>query len=58
MNYFKEFWNLMDITSLGLCGATFIGMLLDYFNERTFNILAAFATLTLWFKTFYWFRMF
>jgi hypothetical protein len=57
-DYFKDVWNILDLLSLGLCGVTYAGMMLSYFDEKTFNVLAAFATLSLWFKTFYWIRMF
>lgn len=63
-NYFFDFWNMIDITSL-ILNYTFMSMFFtcivynkEYFDDNLIYELGSFAIFFMWIKVFYWFRLF
>ena len=57
-NYFTDFWNLMDLTSLILNITYVFCELNNALSENSINLIGSVAVLLLWIKMFYWMRIF
>ena len=57
LDYFFDFWNMLDLTSLGMNIAIVVLDWLDK-SENLINALASVAVLMMWFKLFYFLRIF
>ena len=57
LNYFKSFWNLLDLSSLIL---NVVVVILDLINKNTLdaNSVAGVSVLIMWAKLFYFLRIF
>ena len=58
LDYFTDFWNLMDLTSLILNITYVFCELNNALAENSINLIGSVAVLLMWIKMFYWMRIF
>ena len=58
LSYFFDVWNLVDIFSLTLNMIYVFGEVMNAISHETLQIIASFAIFLMWFKLFYWMRLF
>lgn len=58
LNYFKDFWNLLDLTSLILNITYVFCELNNRLDENKINMIGSIAVGLMWIKMFYWMRIF
>ena len=57
-DYFTDFWNLIDLVSLGLNAAYVIMEIQNTHTENQVNMIGSIAIAIMWVKMFYWMRIF
>ena len=58
LGYFFDVWNLVDVLSLGLNAFYVYCEITNVISHQDLQLVASVATLLLWFKLFYWMRLF
>jgi hypothetical protein len=64
MEYFSDYWNCIDATSLSF-NSIFLGMVTmnmagenEHFDVQMVRLFGSFASFFMWIKVFYWMRLF
>jgi hypothetical protein len=58
LSYFIDVWNMVDLMSLGLNAVYVYGEVTNGIHPATLQVIASIALLCMWFKLFYWMRLF
>ena len=56
--YFFDVWNFVDLTSLGLNAFYVASEITNGVDHATLQVIASFCIFLMWFKLFYWMRLF
>jgi len=56
--YFFDVWNMVDLLSLGLNAFYVFGEITNGVDHATLQVIASFCIFLMWFKLFYWMRLF
>lgn len=58
LSYFTDFWNMLDLASLVLNVTYVYCELTNAFSEHNINVVGSLCVGIMWFKMFYWMRIF
>ena len=58
LSYFTDFWNLIDLTSLGLNAVYIWGEITNGITYNYLQVIGSIAVMLMYFKLFYWMRLF